>query len=108
MKRRRSRAEAEQLVAEYEAGGMSRTEFCRKHGLSMTTLNRYGKRRQAQGEASGANGWVRVELCAGGGTAGSGRGSGVAVAVADGRRIEIGRGFDAETLLQLLAVLERR
>jgi hypothetical protein len=32
----------------------------------------------------------------------------VAVAVADGRRIEIGRGFDAETLLQLLAVLERR
>ena len=51
-KRRRSRAEIEQLVAEYEA-------------------------------------------------------SGLAVELAGGRRIEVGRGFDADTLKRLLAVVER-
>jgi hypothetical protein len=38
VRRRRSRAEAEQLVAEYEASGLSQVEFCRKQGLSLTTL----------------------------------------------------------------------
>ena len=33
--------------------------------------------------------------------------SGLAVALPNGRRIEIGRGFDAPTLAQLLGVLER-
>jgi hypothetical protein len=33
--------------------------------------------------------------------------SGLAVALPSGRRIEVGRGFDAPTLAQLLDVLER-
>jgi hypothetical protein len=33
--------------------------------------------------------------------------SGLAVVVAKGRRIEVGRGFDATTLEQLLGLLER-
>ncbi len=45
VRRRRSRAEAEQLAAEYEASGLSRTEFCRKHAVSLSTLNRHWKRR---------------------------------------------------------------
>ena len=32
------------MAGEYEASGLSRTEFCRKHGLSLATLARYRKR----------------------------------------------------------------
>jgi hypothetical protein len=109
VRRRRRRAEAEQLVGEYEAGGLGRVEFCRKHGLSLTTLNRYAKRRrQARAEATGVNRWVSVELSDAGPTVGSGAGSGLALALPGGRRIEVGRGFDADTLVQLLVLLERR
>jgi hypothetical protein len=44
VQRRRSRAEAAQLVAEYEGSGLSRVEFCRKQGLSVATPARYRKR----------------------------------------------------------------
>ena len=87
-RRRRSRAEAEQLVVEYEASGLSQEESCRQHGLSLATLARYRKRRRAPGEAARAGRWLAVEL-------------------ASGRRVEIGRGFDAPTLVQLLELLER-
>ena len=101
--RRRSRAEMEQLVADFEAGGMGRVEFCQRHGLSLATLGRYRKRCETQAEATAAGGWVAVELCGN-----SGAGSGLAVALAKGRRIEVERGFDAHTLTQLLDLLERR
>jgi transposase-like protein len=39
-RRRRSRAEVERLVAEYEASGLSREEFCQRHGLALATLAR--------------------------------------------------------------------
>jgi transposase-like protein len=61
VQRRRSRAEAEQVVSEYEGSGLSRVEFCRKHGLSLATLARYRKR-QAQGKAEPGNRWVTVEV----------------------------------------------
>ena len=62
-KRRRTRAECEQLVADFGASGLNRTEFCRQHGLSLTTLARYRKRRQAQLNVPAAAGWLAVELC---------------------------------------------
>jgi len=103
-RRRRSRAEAEQLGAEYEASGGSRVTFCRKHGLSLATLARYRKwRRQAQGEAAGVNRWVAVEVSG----ASPAAGSGLAIALPGGRRIEVGRGFDAHTLEQLVRLLEQ-
>src|SRR5438309_2179842 len=46
----RSRAEVDRLVAEFEASGLTRQEFCTKHGLSLVTLDRYRKRRQQRGE----------------------------------------------------------
>jgi len=105
-RRRRSRAEAEQLVAEYESSGMSRVEFCRKQGVSLATLARYRKR-QAQGKAETGSGWVAVEV-SGSGPAPKGKErSGLVVALAGGRRIEVGQGFDGRTLVQLLGVLER-
>src|ERR1017187_5940156 len=44
VRRRRSRGEAEQAVAEYEASALSRADFCRQRGLSLATLARYRKR----------------------------------------------------------------
>ena len=106
VRRRRSRAEAEQLVAEYETGGLSRVEFCRKQGLSLATLARYRKRR-AQGNPAPGDRWVAVEVSGGRPRLESGASSGLAVALPGDRRIEVGCGFDARTLAQLLGVLER-
>jgi hypothetical protein len=105
--RRRSRAEAGQLVADYETSGLSIVEFCRQRDVSLATLARYRKwQRQAQGEAATPNRWLAVEV-SGGAAPSSGAASGLAIALPCGRRIEVGRGFDAPTLVQLLSVLER-
>ena len=106
VRRRRSRAEAAQLVAEYEGSGLSRVEFCRQHGLSLATLARYRKR-QAQGNTALGNRWVAVEVAGSSPTLESRGNSGLAVAVPGGRRIEVRCGFDSATLVQLLGVLER-
>jgi len=101
-RRRRSRAEAEQLAAEFEASGMSRTEFCREHGLALSTLARHQRRRrEEQREDTSCARWVAVELPQPHSAA-----SGLAVVLAGGRRIEVGRGFDARTLAQLVSLLE--
>ena len=106
VQRRRSRAEAEQVAGEYEASGLSRVEFCRKHGLSLATLARYRKR-QAQDKPAPGSGWLAVEVSSATSTLASRGNSGLAVALPSGRRIEVGRGFDSRTLVQLLGVLER-
>jgi len=94
------------LVTEYEVSGLSRVEFCRKHGLSLATLARYRKQ-QSQGSPAAGNRWVEVKVSAGRPVLEGGASSGLTVALAGGRRIEVGRGFDAYTLVQLLAVLEQ-
>ena len=109
IKRRRSRAEIQQLVAEYEASGLSRTAFCQQRGLSLSTLSRYrGRQEQTAGEAA-AEGkrWLAVEVSGSAAVAGGERSSALAVVLPGGRRIEVGRGFDAGTLQRLLAVVER-
>jgi transposase len=108
IKRRRSRAEIEQLVAEYEASGLGRTAFCQQRGLSLSTLARY-RRRQEQTVGEGAEGkcWLAVEVSGSAAVGGGERASGLAVVLPGGRRIAVGRGFDADTLQRLLAVVER-
>ena len=108
VRRRRNRAEAGQIVAEYEASGLSQVEFCRNQGLSLATLSRY-RRRRSQGAAvpEPGNRWVAVEIANSCAAAPSRQSSGLTVALARGRRIEVGQGFDAATLLKLLGVLER-
>lgn len=80
---------------------MSQEEFCRQHELALSTLARYRKWQQQRGEAVSPSRWVAVEL-----SRPNSAGSGLAVVLAGGRRIEVGRGFDAGTLEQLLRVLE--
>jgi transposase len=107
-KRRRSRAEVEQLVAEYEGSGLGRTAFCQQRGLSLSTLARYRRRQeQTAGEAADGKRWLAVEVADRAAVAGGERASGLAVVLAGGRRIEVGRGFDADTLKRLLVVVER-
>lgn len=82
---------------------MSREEFCRTHGLALSTLARYqGRREQGQVEGAGPRRWLAVEL-SGAHPAGA---SGLAIVLTGGRRIEVGRGFDAQTLQQLVSLLE--
>jgi hypothetical protein len=92
------------LVAEFESSGLNRSEFCRERGLGLSTLARYRRRREQQAPA-GRNTLLAVEV--------SGRTEGpaatcpaLAVVLRGGRRVEVGRGFDAGTLEQLLHVLE--
>jgi transcriptional regulator with XRE-family HTH domain len=100
-RRYRSRKEAEQLAAEFEGSGLTQEEFCERNDVSRNALARYLKR-QRRREADAGQRWVAVEVAAGGAT-----GSGLSVALGGGRRIEVGRGFDAATLRQLVTALER-
>ena len=102
--RRRSRHEVEQVVAEFESSGLSRIEFCRERGLALSTLCRYRKReRQAP---TGSIALLSVEVSGRAAAAVAATGSALAVVLRGGRRIEVGRGFDACALEQLVRVLE--
>jgi transposase-like protein len=107
MRRRRSQAEVERLVAEYEASGLGRQAFCKKHGLSLSTLNRHRKRQQRPSEPVATGHWVAVELSDTGPAAASRLGSELAVLLVSGRRIEVRGGFDPKVLEQLVRVLEQ-
>jgi hypothetical protein len=104
VQRRRSRHEVEQLVAEYESSGLSRIEFCRERGLALSTLGRY-RRRERQAPA-GSRALLAVEVSGRAPASLGATGSALAVVLRGGRRIEVGRGFDACALEQLVRVLE--
>ena len=105
VRRRRSRQEVEQVVAEYESSGLSRVEFCRERGVALSTLGRYRSRQQRQASA-GSNALLAVEVCGRATAPIAATGSALAVVLRSGRRIEVGRGFDAGALEQLVRVLE--
>ena len=105
VRRRRSRQEVEQVVAEYESSGLSRIEFCRERGVALSTLGRYRSRQQRQASA-GSNALLDVEVCGRVPAPIAAGGSALAVVLRSGRRIEVGRGFDAGALEQLVRVLE--
>ncbi len=101
--RHRSRAEADQLVAEYAASGLTRQEFCNRKGVPMKTMARYVARyRRENAGQGGAQRWVGVEVAEQ-----RGDGEELAVVLSSGRRIEVKRGFDADTLRRLVIELER-
>jgi transposase-like protein len=109
VRRRRSRAEAAALVAEFETSGLSRQEFCRQRGLAVGTLDKYRRRLQG-GLRSGAGPMIPVEVAPSPKREASGdadEGSPFVVGLRSGRRIEVRRGFDAGTLERLLIVLDR-
>jgi hypothetical protein len=107
VRRRRSRVEVEKLVAEYDASGLTRDVFCQQRGLSVVTLDKY-RRRVQKWARSGAGPMLPVEVVLSTGSNCAARGYGVLVVESrSGRRIEVGRGFDAETLERLLTILDK-
>lgn len=105
--RRRTAEEAARLVAEYETGVLSRSDFCRKHGLAASTLDAYrsGRRLALAAKPKPAQ-FVAVEVQATPGGPRAAEGA-LTVVLGQGRPIEVRRGFDAGTLTELLNVLER-
>ena len=106
-RRYRSRSEAEQLAAEFEASGLPRREFCRRQDVSLNTLARYLQRYPPRNPPrnpppSETPRWVAVELAEPPAPP-----SGLALVLGGGRRIEVGQGFDSATLRQLVSALER-
>lgn len=108
MRRRRSQAEAAALVAEFEASGLLREAFCQQRGLAVGTLDKY-RRRVHRGLQSGNGPLLPVEVVPSRAHDANRAGcdSVLIVESRSGRRIEVGRGFDAGTLERLLTVLDR-
>jgi hypothetical protein len=107
-RRRRTRQEVQRLVSEFATSGLSRSEFCRIHGMRWSTLERGLRRERVKpGEIqSDGKKLVRVKVI-GGSSRGDREGSCVmAVVLAKGRRIEVSRDFDARQLRRVVEALE--
>jgi hypothetical protein len=101
---RLSRAEAAKLVSEYEGSGLSRQVFCAQRGMGITTLGRYFRWR-AEDKAPVKRRWVSVEVAAK--EPAPAVEHKLSVALSNGRRIDVSRGFDGALLEQLVRILER-
>jgi len=104
-RRRIGREEAQRLVGEYEASGLTRQVFCAGRGLSVAALDKYRRQHRSVPRAAGAGRLLSVEVMPG--VSASNSHGGLWVELANGRRIGVGSGFDAATLERLLTVLER-
>jgi len=110
----RSRAEVARIVASYAQSGLSRSQFCRQHGLSLPTLNKYYQRaghRDALACTPLPHNAVelplaRVEFVEKPATH-TVQHAALQVELVGGRRISVSSGFDAASLTRLIAVLEQ-
>ena len=106
--RRRTRAEIEQIVAEFAGSGLDRSEFCRRWGIGRGTFNRYLTRVCKPADSCTGNGeLVPVELVGAQSATDGGCGCGLVLVLAGRRRIEVGAGFDASALERLVNLLEK-
>jgi hypothetical protein len=55
-RRNRSRSEADELAAEYEASGLTQQAFSKQKGIALKTLSRYVVRRRRGARATGGAG----------------------------------------------------
>lgn len=102
----------EQLVARYRASGLTRKEFAAQADISVSTLDYYVRReRKASLPAAFVpNRILPVEFDApeeaGSQASAPTAFGGVRIRLANGRLLEVCRGFDAQLLGEVLAVLE--
>lgn len=107
VRRPRRRAETiRQLVREFQASNLSQAEFSRRHAIPLSTFQWYLKKHRDDEDVTGAvcAGLVAVEVAR---PIPHDDEKALAVVLPGGRRIEVGMGFDASTLAQIVAVLER-
>ena len=108
--KRRTRAEVQQLVAEFVSSGMRRSEFCQSRGLSFSTLDRHLKKlrwKRRRRPTSSAGCLVPVELAAKKSPTQQEPRCGLAVVLPGGCRIEVHPDFDTSTFQRLVGILER-
>ena len=111
--RRRGRQEIARLVSLYRKSGMRRSEFCRIHGMASSTLARHlkkpaGEQRLSENAMAEESRLIAVELTATPSSAATGKQhSTLTVLLSNGRRVEVGSGFDRASLAELINVLER-
>jgi hypothetical protein len=86
---------------EYEQSGLTRKQFCIQHGISKATLDNYRKRKAASPRRA-SMAIVPVELT----DSAPCEGASLWLVLLNGRRIEVGLGFDAVTLERLIAVAD--
>ena len=107
VRKRRSSQEIRRLVTEFEASGLRQVEFCNNHGLALSTLQRGLKRRRRgagwQGECERL---VEVKVARSRRNGSAESSCALEVLLAKGRRIEVRRDFDAETLTRLIRTIE--
>src|ERR1019366_7267800 len=109
-RRRRTRAEVQQLVAEFVSSGMRRSKFCQSRGLSFSTLDRHLKKRRwkkRRGPVSSAGRLVPVELAARTSLTQHESSCGLAVVLPGGRRIEVHPDFDTVLFERLVSGFAR-
>lgn len=97
---RRSRAEADRLVEEYEQSGMTRQGFSQARGISVHTLDCYRRRLRGPRPAL-TSGLLPVELMET-----SPQGGQLRIELASGRRIVVEEGFRPSLLRSVIAALE--
>ena len=109
VRRRRSWEEVERLTIEFEASGLRLMEFCRKHGLPPSTLQRHLKRRRSLGnvQAKQDDRLVAAALPGMNGNKDARGACTLLVVLSCGWRIEVWPDFDSGTLERLLGALER-
>lgn len=90
------------LAAQFESSGMSRREFCERHGIPLTTLDYYRYRSRKK-----KNGPVRLLPLNMTSTGSTAIGDSVAVVFANGRRIEFSQPFTEAGLGQLVRTVEQ-
>jgi hypothetical protein len=106
-KLRRTAAEIEQIVSEFQSSGLNRSQFCQVRGLTFGVLNRYLERMRAAAKSSpNGDGLVPVEWGDKKPRAERASGCGLSVVLRRGREIAVNTGFDAATLQRLVEVLE--
>jgi hypothetical protein len=96
---------------------MGRAAFCRSQGLALSTLGRHLRKQRSKPSDVRSKGVERsslmaVEVAAPVVSMADGEVSAARIVLwicgsSKGRRVEVGRGFDAETLAELVTVLER-
>ena len=91
------------VVQAYAASGLSVTAFCREQGISTSLLYRWRQRFPGEVAPAVASGFVELRP-----VDHRAPGSGVAVVVDGGWRLEVEPGFDAATLERVLACVARR
>ncbi len=96
------------IIREQEASGLSVSEYCRRGGVSAWSL--YGWRRRLRAGRGTAAKFVEVKVTGGNaeapGEEPGGSRSGISLCLPGSRCIMVRPGFDGQTLLTLLQVLE--